>query len=163
MPCSCAVSARPMGRGVPRCGPLTAWTFSVEPGQLVVLLGPSGSGKTTLLNLIGGIEPPSAGEVVMDSRDISELDDDARTAYRRDSVGFVFQFFNLVPTLTALENVRLVAELTGKGDRARSERALETVGLAERADHFPAQLSGGEQQGGDRPRHRQGPRSAALR
>ncbi|TDB85849.1 ABC transporter ATP-binding protein [Actinomadura sp. KC216] len=120
--------------------------LEVERGEFVVLLGPSGSGKTTLLNLIGGIEPATGGEVIVAGRDLSGLGEDARTAYRRDVVGFVFQFFNLVPTLTALENVRLVAELTGRGDRERSAAALEAVGLAGRGAHFPAQLSGGEQQ-----------------
>ncbi|TDE30065.1 ABC transporter ATP-binding protein [Actinomadura sp. 6K520] len=120
--------------------------LEVRRGEFVVLLGPSGSGKTTLLNLIGGIEPATAGAVIAAGRDISGLDEDARTAYRRDTVGFVFQFFNLVPSLTALENVRLVAELTGRGDRERSAAALEAVGLAGRAGHFPARLSGGEQQ-----------------
>ncbi|MGP4028048.1 ABC transporter ATP-binding protein [Actinomadura sp. 3N407] len=120
--------------------------LEVRHGEFTVLLGPSGSGKTTLLNLIGGIEPATAGDVVAGGRDLSGLDEDARTAYRRDTVGFVFQFFNLVPSLTALENVRLVAELTGRGDRERSAAALEAVGLAGRGAHFPAQLSGGEQQ-----------------
>ncbi|SNS75304.1 putative ABC transport system ATP-binding protein [Actinomadura meyerae] len=120
--------------------------LEVRRGEFAVLLGPSGSGKTTLLNLIGGIEPATAGEVSAGGRDISRLGEDGRTAYRRDTVGFVFQFFNLVPSLTALENVRLVAELTGRGDRARAEAALAAVGLADRAGHFPAQLSGGEQQ-----------------
>ena len=120
--------------------------LTVEPGELVVLLGPSGSGKTTLLNLVGGIEPATAGRIVVEGRDITGLGEDARTSYRRSTVGFVFQFFNLVPTLTAVENVRLVAELTGGSDRERSRAALESVGLADRADHFPAQLSGGEQQ-----------------
>ncbi|GAA0580558.1 ABC transporter ATP-binding protein [Actinomadura livida] len=120
--------------------------LEVRRGEFVVLLGPSGSGKTTLLNLIGGIEPATSGTVVAGGRDLSGLDEDARTAYRRDTVGFVFQFFNLVPSLTALENVRLVAELTGRGDRERAAAALESVGLAGRGGHFPAQLSGGEQQ-----------------
>ncbi|TDD31303.1 ABC transporter ATP-binding protein [Actinomadura sp. KC06] len=120
--------------------------LEVERGEFVVLLGPSGSGKTTLLNVIGGIEPATEGEVTAGGRDLSGLGEDARTAYRRDVVGFVFQFFNLVPSLTALENVRLVAELTGRGDRERSAAALAAVGLADRAAHFPAQLSGGEQQ-----------------
>ncbi|QKW36462.1 ABC transporter ATP-binding protein [Actinomadura sp. NAK00032] len=120
--------------------------LEVRQGEFAVLLGPSGSGKTTLLNLIGGIEPATAGEVAAGGRDITRLGEDGRTAYRRDTVGFVFQFFNLVPSLTALENVRLVAELTGRGDRERAAAALAAVGLAERAGHFPAQLSGGEQQ-----------------
>ncbi|GAA1801064.1 ABC transporter ATP-binding protein [Actinomadura chokoriensis] len=134
------------GTGHARVHALRGVDLEVPRGEFVVLLGPSGSGKTTLLNLIGGIEPATEGEVTAGGRDISGLGEDARTAYRRDTVGFVFQFFNLVPSLTALENVRLVAELTGRGDRERSRAALAAVGLAERGGHFPAQLSGGEQQ-----------------
>ena len=118
--------------------------LEIWPEEFVVLLGPSGSGKTTLLNLIGGIEPASAGEIVVAGRDVTELDEEGRTAFRRDTVGFIFQFFNLVPTLTALENVELVAELGRGADR--SAEMLERVGLGDRMDHFPAQLSGGEQQ-----------------
>ncbi|GAA4226880.1 ABC transporter ATP-binding protein [Actinomadura meridiana] len=134
------------GKGVAEVHALRGVDLEIRRGEFVVLLGPSGSGKTTLLNVIGGIEPASFGDVTAGGRDISALGEDARTAYRRDVVGFVFQFFNLVPSLTALENVRLVAELTGRGDRERSAAALESVGLAERGAHFPAQLSGGEQQ-----------------
>jgi putative ABC transport system ATP-binding protein len=118
--------------------------LEIWPEEFVVLLGPSGSGKTTLLNLIGGIEPASAGEIVVAGHDVTELDEEGRTAFRRDTVGFIFQFFNLVPTLTALENVELVAELGRGADR--SAEMLERVGLGDRMDHFPAQLSGGEQQ-----------------
>jgi len=118
--------------------------LEIQPEEFVVLLGPSGSGKTTLLNLIGGIEPATAGEIVVDGRDVSALDEEGRTEFRRETVGFIFQFFNLIPTLTALENVELVAEL---GDGAhRAAEMLERVGLGDRLDHFPAQLSGGEQQ-----------------
>jgi len=118
--------------------------LEVQPEEFVVLLGPSGSGKTTLLNLIGGIEPASAGEIVVAGHEVTELDEEGRTAFRRDTVGFIFQFFNLIPTLTALENVELVAEI-GSGED-RSAEMLERVGLGDRIDHFPAQLSGGEQQ-----------------
>jgi putative ABC transport system ATP-binding protein len=118
--------------------------LEIRPEEFVVLLGPSGSGKTTLLNLIGGIEPASAGEIVVGGSDVTELGEEGRTRFRRETVGFVFQFFNLIPTLTALENVELVAEL---GDGAeRAPEMLERVGLGDRMDHFPAQLSGGEQQ-----------------
>jgi putative ABC transport system ATP-binding protein len=134
------------GSGPARVHALREVDLTVRTGEFVVLLGPSGSGKTTLLNLVGGIEPPTSGSVIVNGHDISSLSDDARTAYRRDTVGFVFQLFNLVPTLTAMENVRLVAELTGRGDRESAQAALDAVGLADRADHFPAQLSGGEQQ-----------------
>ncbi|MGE5291557.1 MAG: ABC transporter ATP-binding protein [Micromonosporaceae bacterium] len=134
------------GAGAGRVHALREVDLVVEAGEFVVLLGPSGSGKTTLLNLVGGIEPPTSGVVMVGGHDITGLSEDGRTAFRRDTVGFVFQLFNLVPTLTAMENVRLVAELTGRGDRERARAAVEAVGLADRADHFPAQLSGGEQQ-----------------
>jgi putative ABC transport system ATP-binding protein len=119
--------------------------LEVLTGQFVVILGPSGSGKTTLMNLVGGIEAPTAGRVIVAGRDITGLGEGDLTAYRRDTVGFVFQFFNLVPTLTAFENVALVAELVGRGSEA-SMAALDSVGLADRAHHFPAAMSGGEQQ-----------------
>ncbi len=118
--------------------------LEVPARQFVVLLGPSGSGKTTLLNLIGGLEAPSGGEISVAGQDVTSLDEEGRTRFRRETVGFIFQFFNLIPTLTALENVELVAELQGAGQDA--EALLEHVGLAERSDRFPAQLSGGEQQ-----------------
>jgi putative ABC transport system ATP-binding protein len=122
--------------------------LAIAPGELVVLLGPSGSGKTTTLNLIGGLDRPTAGRVLVQGDDIARYDERRLTAYRRDRVGFVFQFFNLIPTLTAAENVEFALALTrrGKGLPARARELLELVGLQERADHFPAQLSGGEQQ-----------------
>jgi putative ABC transport system ATP-binding protein len=121
-------------------------SFSIDPGEFVVLLGPSGSGKTTTLNLLGAIEEPTAGRLEVGRHDISALDDAGRTAYRREEVGFVFQLYNLVPSLTAMENVQLIAEITGPDAERRSHAALERVGIAERADHFPGQLSGGQQQ-----------------
>ena len=113
-------------------------------GELVVLLGPSGSGKSTLLNILGGLDTPTAGEVFYLERNLSAADEEALTLFRRDHVGFVFQFYNLIPSLTARENVAAVTEIS----RApmRPEEALALVGLGERLDHFPAQLSGGEQQ-----------------
>jgi putative ABC transport system ATP-binding protein len=120
--------------------------LEVQRGELVVILGPSGSGKTTLLNLIGGIEAASDGVIVVAGRDVSELDEAGSTEFRRRVVGFVFQFFNLIPTLTALENVELIAELEGQSGRERAASMLERVGLGDRLDSFPAQLSGGEQQ-----------------
>ena len=121
-------------------------TLEVTAGQFVVVLVPRGSGKTTLMKVIGAMEPPTTGIVEVAGQDLSGLDDAGLTEFRRDSVGFVFQFFNLVPTLTALENVQLVAELVGKSMPNTSADALEAVGLNGRADHFPSALSGGEPQ-----------------
>jgi putative ABC transport system ATP-binding protein len=121
-------------------------SFSVDPGEFVVLLGASGSGKTTTLNLIGAIEKPTSGDLRVNGHDLVGLDEKGRTAYRRDEVGFVFQLYNLVPSLTALENTQLIAEITGRDAEGRALAALERVGIAERADAFPGQLSGGQQQ-----------------
>ena len=112
--------------------------------ELIVLLGHSGSGKSTLLNILGGLDVPTAGEVLFDGHALGPDDDTALTRYRRESVGFVFQFYNLIPSLTATENVALVTEIA-KDPLAPAE-ALKLVGLGDRLDHFPAQLSGGEQQ-----------------
>ncbi|NIA25410.1 MAG: ATP-binding cassette domain-containing protein [Gammaproteobacteria bacterium] len=114
-------------------------------GEFAVVLGPSGSGKTTLLNLIGGIEQATSGSLTVDGIDLIAMDEEERTDFRRSHVGFVFQFFNLIPTLTALENVQLMAELVGR-NHDDSMAALEAVNLGDRADHFPGMLSGGEQQ-----------------
>jgi putative ABC transport system ATP-binding protein len=138
--------AKTYGEGELAVRALRRVDLEIARGELVVILGPSGSGKTTLLNLIGGIEAPSDGDIVVAGRDVAELDEEGRTTFRREIVGFVFQFFNLIPTLTALENVELVAELDGGGSRERSERMLERVGLGDRLGSFPAQLSGGQQQ-----------------
>jgi putative ABC transport system ATP-binding protein len=113
-------------------------------GELVVLLGPSGSGKSTLLNILGGLDVPTSGDVFYRDHDLSIDDDRALTRYRREHVGFVFQFYNLIPSLTALENVELVTDIAV--DPMKAREALALVGLSERVDHFPAQLSGGEQQ-----------------
>jgi putative ABC transport system ATP-binding protein len=113
-------------------------------GELVVLLGPSGSGKSTLLNILGGLDAPTAGTVRFLDHDLTTDDDEALTRYRREHVGFVFQFYNLIPSLTARENVELVTEIAPRPLDAAD--VLRMVGLAERLDHFPAQLSGGEQQ-----------------
>jgi putative ABC transport system ATP-binding protein len=134
------------GSGAVAVDALREIELEVWPGEFVVILGPSGSGKTTLLNIIGGIEPATAGQVTVAGTNIEALDDDARTTYRRERVGFVFQFFNLVPTLTALENVQLLAEATGSEAEARSRDALARVGLGAEGDRFPAELSGGQQQ-----------------
>jgi len=121
----------------------------VARGEFVALVGPSGCGKSTLLNLVGGIDVPTSGEVVVDGAALSGLADGALSLYRRQKVGFVHQLFNLLPTLTALENVALPLLLQGVGGgeaRARARRQLEAVGMGGRAAHWPHQLSGGEQQ-----------------
>lgn len=123
--------------------------LTIKRGEFVAILGPSGSGKTTLLNLIGGIDAPSSGTIHFDGEDISGFNRSKLTLFRRENVGFVFQFFNLIPTLTAEENVRFAVDLASRDGVPpdRSPKALlEKVGLAERVGHFPKQLSGGEQQ-----------------
>jgi len=123
---------------------LRAVDIDLEEGELMVLLGASGSGKSTLLNIIGGLDRPTEGHVWYEDRDLVQLDDDGLTEYRRRHVGFVFQFYNLIPSLTARENVSLVTEIAR--DPMSPEDALGLVGLADRMNHFPAQMSGGEQQ-----------------
>jgi putative ABC transport system ATP-binding protein len=118
--------------------------FDLAAGEFVVLLGPSGSGKSTLLNILGGLDVPTSGEVIYGDQNLTRSDEAALTAYRRSHIGFVFQFYNLIPSLTARENVALVTELVERP--MRPEQALTLVGLGQRLDHFPAQLSGGEQQ-----------------
>jgi putative ABC transport system ATP-binding protein len=118
--------------------------FSANAGEFIVILGPSGSGKSTFLNLIGGLDTATSGEAWFQDHQLTGAREAALTRYRRDHVGFVFQFYNLVPSLTARENVRLVTEIAR--DPMRPEEALDMVGLGTRMDHFPAQLSGGEQQ-----------------
>jgi putative ABC transport system ATP-binding protein len=118
--------------------------FLARKGEFIVILGPSGSGKSTFLNIVGGLDRASGGEVWFEDHQLTGLSDSGLTQYRRDHVGFVFQFYNLVPSLTAHENVQLVTEIAPRPMRA--EDALALVGLSDRADHFPAQLSGGEQQ-----------------
>jgi putative ABC transport system ATP-binding protein len=113
-------------------------------GELVVLLGPSGSGKTTLLNNLGGLDVPTSGELLYRGLDLTCAEEDELTRYRRESVGFIFQFYNLIPSLTARENVALITEIAR--DPMPAEEALELVNLGARLDHFPAELSGGEQQ-----------------
>jgi putative ABC transport system ATP-binding protein len=113
-------------------------------GEFVVLLGPSGSGKSTLLNILGGLDTATSGEVLYSGTDLTRANDRELTAFRRDHVGFVFQFYNLIPSLTARENVAAVTEIATRP--MKPEEALEIVGMGKRLDHFPAQLSGGEQQ-----------------
>ncbi|HSB89507.1 MAG TPA: ABC transporter ATP-binding protein [Anaerolineales bacterium] len=124
-------------------------TLSIEPGEFTALVGPSGSGKTTLLQLIGCLDQPTSGHVYLNGQDVSRLNRNQRADMRRSTIGFVFQFFALIPTLTAYENIELPLLLGGKPPAERRERVqklLDSVGLADRADHRPDQLSGGEQQ-----------------
>ena len=121
--------------------------LSVSRGQFLAILGPSGSGKSTLLGLIAGLDAPTSGQVVIDGVDITRLGEDALARLRGEKIGFVFQFFHLIPSLTAYENVAVPMEIAGAPDpRTRAERLLEEVGLTGRAHHYPSQLSGGEQQ-----------------
>ncbi len=119
----------------------------MEAGELVSIVGPSGSGKSTLLGLLAGLDRPSAGRVLLEGTDLSALSEDGRARLRRDRIGFVFQSFQLIPTLTARENVRVPLDLAGEpGAAARASDLLGRVGLGDREDHYPSQLSGGEQQ-----------------
>ncbi len=134
------------GSGEAEVHALTGIDLEIEPGELVVVLGPSGSGKTTMVNIVGGIESATSGTVVVAGEEISRHSPTELAEFRRRHVAFVFQFFNLIPTLTAQENVEVIVELTDRGSKERVPELLEAVGLADRADHFPAQLSGGQQQ-----------------
>lgn len=135
----------PQGKGQIRA--LAGVSLEVEKGKFGVIMGPSGSGKSTLLHLLGGLDRPNRGEILIDGRIISQMPDDALTLFRRRKIGFVFQFFNLISTLTALENVMLPLVLDGRPPgpgRDRARTLLERVGLARRVDHLPEELSGGE-------------------
>jgi len=118
--------------------------LEIRKGEILVLLGPSGSGKSTLLNILGGLDRATSGQVLFEGQDLTKASDAALTRYRRQSVGFIFQFFNLTPSLTAKENVELITEIADRPMPAAE--ALALVGLADRLDHFPAELSGGQQQ-----------------
>jgi putative ABC transport system ATP-binding protein len=124
---------------------LKAIDLDIPKGEFIVVEGPSGSGKTTFLNLVGGLEPADSGTITVDDQDITRLNEHDLTQYRRRKVGLVFQFFNLIPTLTALENVRFAAELVGE-QAGNAEEILTQVGLEDRLHHYPGQLSGGQQQ-----------------
>jgi putative ABC transport system ATP-binding protein len=119
-------------------------SFHIKPGNLTIILGPSGSGKSTLLNILGGMDRPIHGKVRFDKSLVSDLNDHELTNYRRDKIGFVFQFYNLIPSLTALENVAIAAQLSGNGQHAKEY--LQQVGLTKRLNNFPNQMSGGEMQ-----------------
>ena len=121
--------------------------LDVAPGQCLAIVGPSGSGKSTLLGLIAGLDSPSSGQITIGGTEITRLDEDALARLRGEKVGFVFQFFHLVPSLTALENIQVPMEIAGRRDAAsRAQALLDEVGLHDRGHHYPAQLSGGEQQ-----------------
>jgi putative ABC transport system ATP-binding protein len=121
-------------------------TFSLEHGGFLAIVGPSGSGKTTLLGLLAGLDRPTAGRVELDGQDLGALSEDQRARLRAEKVGFVFQAFQLIPTLTARENVQVPLELRSEPAEARAQELLERMGIGDRAHHYPAQLSGGEQQ-----------------
>jgi putative ABC transport system ATP-binding protein len=122
-------------------------TLDIPGGQFIAIVGPSGSGKSTLLGLIAGLDAPTSGAVLIDGVDITRLDEDALARLRGEKIGFVFQFFHLIPSLTAYENVAVPMEIAGSADvRRRTDALLREVGLTERAHHYPSQLSGGEQQ-----------------
>lgn len=132
------------GEGEVAVHALNGVSFEIRPREFVVVLGPSGSGKSTLLNLLGGMDKASGGELLYQNQNLSEMTERELSNYRRNVVGFVFQFFHLIPTLTARENVELSASIT-EGSRS-AEEVLKMVGLAQRKEHFPSQMSGGEQQ-----------------
>lgn len=119
-------------------------SFSLNEGRLLIIVGASGAGKTTLLNIIGGMEKASSGDILIDGKNLSKLNENELTKYRRDDVGFVFQHYNLIPNLTALENVELASEISK--DSLNADEVLDQVGLSKREGNFPSQLSGGEQQ-----------------
>ncbi|MFC9433099.1 ABC transporter ATP-binding protein [Nocardia sp. NPDC057030] len=138
--------SKTFGRAETAVQALAELDLTIVSGELLVVLGPSGSGKTTLLNVLGGLETPDTGDIRVDGRALGGLDAKAMATLRRESLGFVYQFFNLVPTLTAAENIAVLAELAGGAVRSRVREVLADVGLTEQAHRFPAQLSGGQQQ-----------------
>jgi len=121
-------------------------SFSVDAGEWIAIMGPSGSGKTTLINILGGLDTPTSGRAIVDGTDLARLDEAGLTRFRAEKVGFIFQQFHLVPYLTALENVMLAQYFHSTTDEGQARRELERVGLGDRVDHLPGQLSGGEQQ-----------------
>ena len=144
-----AMRLRKVYRGANEVEALRGIDIEVERGEMIAIVGPSGSGKTTLLNCLSGLDAFDGGKVIVDGQDLSAMSDRTRTAYRRDHMGFVFQAFNLLPVLSAVENVEiplLLQNLSSRESRRRALEMLETLGLAHRANHRPDQLSGGEQQ-----------------
>ncbi len=136
-------------------------TFSIEQGELCIIVGPSGAGKTTVLNMLGGMDSPTSGTIYLGDKCVSSMDKRQLTAYRRNDIGFVFQFYNLVQNLTALENVELASQICA--NPLPAAEVLEQVGLAHRLNNFPAQLSGGEQQRGHCQSHREESSAAVVR
>lgn len=132
------------GEGESKVIALNNVSFEIEEGELCIIVGPSGAGKSTLLNLIGGMDAPTSGSLIVEGKDVAKFNSHERTDYRRNEVGFVFQFYNLMPNLTAKENLELATEL--KKDALNIDETLAKVGLSERKNNFPSQLSGGEQQ-----------------
>lgn len=132
------------GKGVATVKANDKINFSIKEREFTVIVGPSGAGKSTLLHILGGMDSPNEGEVIIDGTDIARLDEKELTVYRREDIGFIFQNYNLIPNLTALENVEMAAELVDNS--LDPKEVIESVGLSHRADNFPAQLSGGEQQ-----------------
>ena len=143
---SCASLTKTYASGGRELTVLSNITFAVEAGAFVAILGPSGSGKSTLLGLLAGLDLPTAGTVHLDGEELGALDEDRRARIRGEKIGFVFQSFQLIPTLTARENVQVPLELRGEEAAARATDLLARVGLGDRGHHYPAQLSGGEQQ-----------------
>jgi putative ABC transport system ATP-binding protein len=121
-------------------------TFRVDAGEWIAIMGPSGSGKTTLINILGGLDTPTAGQAIVDGTDVARLDEAGLTRFRAEKIGFIFQQFHLVPYLTAVENVMLAQYFHSTTDEKEAQQALERVGLGDRIEHLPTQLSGGEQQ-----------------
>src|SRR3954462_11075714 len=141
------VVTRRYGSGATPVDALRGVTLGVEPGKLTAVMGPSGSGKSTLMHILAGLDRPTSGTVVLDGTEISSLDDDDLTRLRRDKLGFVFQFFNLIPVLTAEENILLPLSIAGRTpDDEWFRRLIDTVDLGDRLNHRPAELSGGQQQ-----------------
>ncbi len=143
---TCSDVHKTYGEGEAAVEALRGVTLEIPQGEVAVILGPSGSGKTTLLNQIGALESPTRGDVIANGVSLAGLDEKQQTEYRLNTVGFIFQLYNLVPTLTARENIGLIAELTGSDVEQRCDTVIEQVSLTGRETHFPAQLSGGEQQ-----------------